>query len=209
MSKNDDIERIFYLVNKCKKCNLHISRKNTVFGEGNLDSCIMFIGEAPGKNEDLSGRPFVGRAGKIFDNLLNSIGLRRNDVYISNIIKCRPPKNRNPLKIEIQMCHKYIDMQMGIIRPKVIVLLGRYAISYIFNKFDLKIDNIYRIHGKIFYTDSSFGRIKIIPIYHPAAAIYNKKVKNLLAKDFKIINKNIWIYFIQSFSLQNQLIVFL
>ena len=193
MSKKDDIEHIFNIVNKCKKCDLHITRKNTVFGEGNLNSSIMFIGEAPGKNEDLSGRPFVGRAGKIFDMLLNSIGLRRNDVYISNVIKCRPPKNRNPLKIEIKMCYEYIDKQIEIIRPKVIVPLGRYAISYIFKKFDLKIDNINKIHGKIFFTNSSFGYIKIIPIYHPAAAIYNKKVKNLLVIDFESINKNIWI----------------
>jgi DNA polymerase len=119
--------------------------------------------------------------------MLYSIGLKRNNVYISNIIKCRPPKNRNPYQKEISLCNKYIDKQIEIINPKVIVPLGRIAISYIFNKFEIPFKKINKIHGKIF----SINSIKIIPIYHPAAVIYNNKLKEILYEDFKIIKSNI------------------
>ena len=185
------MEKIDYLVKKCKKCDLHITRNNTVLGEGSLNAVIMFIGEAPGRQEDLAGRPFVGRAGRIFDELLDYIGLSRDDVYISNIIKCRPPNNRNPLNVEIEICSKYLDKQIDIIKPEIIVALGKFASSYIFKKFDLKFEGISRNHGKIYSINSTFGKLKIIPIYHPAASIYNKKIKNQLFADFKIINQNL------------------
>jgi len=191
MSKKDAINHIANLINKCKKCKLHLNRNNPVVGEGNSNASIIFIGEAPGKNEDNFGRPFIGRAGKILDEMLDYIGLKRNDVYMSNIIKCRPPKNRNPLKIEIEKCSEYLDKQLEIIRPKVIVPLGRYAISYIFNKFNLSSEKVSSIHGKIFSINSSFGKIKIIPIYHPAVVIYNKNIRYILLNDFKKIEENL------------------
>ena len=187
MSKNIKLDKIKNSVLKCKKCSLHKTKNCYVFGEGFINAKVMFIGEAPGKNEDDLGRPFVGRAGKIFDEMLGSINLNRDDVYISNILKCRPPRNRNPLSIEIKKCSEYIDKQIDIINPQIIVLLGRIAISYIFEKFELPFEKINMIHGKIY----SKNDLKIIPIYHPAAVIYNKKLKNILINDFKIIRQNI------------------
>ncbi len=191
MSRKGDLDNIKCIVTNCKKCSLHTTRNKTVFGEGVINASIMFIGEAPGRNEDKSGRPFVGRAGKLFDEMLDSIRLKRNNVYISNIIKCRPPKNRNPSKREITMCSEYIDKQIEIIRPEVIAPLGRIAISYIFNKFELPFEKINRIHGKTYLINTSINKLKIIPIYHPAAIIYNAKLKNILLADFEIIKQNI------------------
>ncbi|KYK32025.1 MAG: DNA polymerase [Thermoplasmatales archaeon SG8-52-3] len=185
MSKIEYLDNLKYFVLKCDRCSLHKTKNNYVFGEGSLNSKIMFIGEAPGKNEDIYGKPFVGRAGKIFDDCLVSIGLDRNDIYISNILKCRPPKNRNPLKKEIKSCSEYIDKQIDIIKPNLIIPLGRISISYIFNKFKFPFQKINRIHGKIY----SKNNLKIIPIYHPAAVIYNNKLKEILFEDFKIIEK--------------------
>ena len=191
MSKKKALDRIEHIVKKCKECSLNETCSKPVFGEGNFNARIMFIGEAPGRNEDELGRPFVGKAGKIFDEMLVAIGISRNNVYISNILKCRPPKNRNPSKIEIKKCSDYIDKQIEIISPDIIVPMGNYANNYIFNKFKLKIEKISKIHGKIYSVNSYHKKLKIIPIHHPAAAIYNKIIKNNLLKDFKIIKKNI------------------
>lgn len=191
MLKKKALDGIESIVKNCKDCNLHKTCSNYVFGEGNLNARIMFIGEAPGKKEDELGRPFVGRAGRIFDDMLDSIKLSRDDVYISNILKCRPPKNRNPLKSEIEKCIKYIDKQIEIINPDIITPLGNYAISYIFYKFKLKFEKINKIHGKIYSVNSTFNKLKIIPIYHPAAVVYNKKIKNIILEDFKVIEQNL------------------
>jgi len=187
MSKKENIENLKNKIYICKKCTIHKTRNNPVFGEGDLDTSIIFIGEAPGKNEDISGKPFVGKAGKILDEMLNSIGLDRKNVYISNILKCRPPKNRNPLKSEIYRCSIYIDEQIKLINPKLIIPLGRIAISYIFKKFGIPFEKINKIHGKVY----SINKFKIIPMYHPAAIIYNKNLKKNLLTDFKIIKQNI------------------
>lgn len=191
MTKKQIIDKINYLVKNCKKCTLHSSRNKPVIGKGSLDAKIMFIGEAPGRNEDSKGKPFVGRAGKILDELLESICLKKNEIYISNIIKCRPPNNRNPLKIEILMCSEFLDKQIEIIHPQIIVPLGNFATSYIFKKFEIQLEKISSIHGKVFLTDTKSGKIKIIPIYHPAATIYNKKLKNILFEDIKTIKQNL------------------
>lgn len=191
MSKREYMEKIIDLVNNCKKCILHSTRNKPVIGKGSFHAKIMFIGEAPGRNEDFKGKPFVGKAGKILDDLLNSIGLKKNEIYISNIIKCRPPNNRNPLEIEIKMCSEFLDKQIEIIHPEIIVPLGKIAISYIFKKFGLKFEKIRIIHGMIFLVKTNFGTLKIIPIYHPAAAIYNINIKNILFADFKIIKNNL------------------
>ncbi len=189
MSKKEDKKKISNLVKNCKKCILHKTRNKTVVGEGCLDAKIMLIGEAPGYNEDIKGRPFVGKAGDILDELLDSIDLKRNDVFIANILKCRPPKNRNPLRSEINICKKYLDMQINTIQPKIIVSMGNFATSYIFKKFGLKIDKISNIHGRIYNVNNIYGVIKIIPLYHPAIATYNIKTKKILLEDFKLIKK--------------------
>lgn len=190
MSKKEDMKNITDSVNKCKKCDLYKTRNKPVVGEGSLDSIILFIGEAPGRNEDNSGKPFVGKAGKIFDELLRSIGLQRNDVYITNILKCRTQNNRNPLKTEIEACTRYLTNQIEIIKPKTIVTLGNFATTFILKKFSLKNDKISKIHSKVYDINSSHGIIKIIPLYHPAVATYNPNTKTTLLKDFNVIKKN-------------------
>jgi len=189
MSKIKELKKIEKKVKICKKCNLYKTRKNTVFGDGSFKAKILFIGEAPGKNEDLKGYPFVGRAGKILDELLNSIDLKRKEIYITNILKCRPTNNRNPLKKEIDICSKFLDKQIDIIAPEIIAPLGNFACSFIFEKFGLKYDKISQIHGKMFNTESDFGKIKIIPLFHPAVATYNPNKIDILIKDFKQLKK--------------------
>ena len=191
MSKEEDIKKLMLSVENCRKCDLWETRKKPVFGEGSIDTDILFVGEAPGYNEDLQGRPFVGKAGKILDEILESIGLHRSDIYIANILKCRPPNNRNPLKTEIDACTEHLDKQIEIIQPKIIVPLGNFACSYIFEKFGLKYDKISNVHGKLFQINTIFGNVKIIPMYHPAVATYNPNTKNTLLADFKIIKKTI------------------
>jgi len=166
--------------------------KNQVFpviGEGNHYAQIMFIGEAPGKNEAEQGRPFCGAAGKVLDQLLESTGIPRKDVYVTNIVKDRPPMNRDPEPNEIDAYGPYLDRQIEIIQPEIIATLGRFSMVYIMNKFNLgsQLESISRIHGKIFDVTASYGMVKIIPLYHPAVAVYNNQMKDTLKKDFKIL----------------------
>ncbi len=162
-----------------------------VIGEGNHYAKIMFIGEAPGKNEALTGRPFCGAAGHILDELLKSISLDRKEVYVTNIVKDRPPFNRDPLPEEIEYYAPFLDRQIEIIKPKVIATLGRFSMAYIMKKFGLEpeLKSISIIHGKIFNTETSYGKIKIIPLYHPAVAIYNASEKESLKKDFEVLKE--------------------
>ncbi len=158
-----------------------------VFGEGDPDAEIMFIGEAPGAEEAKTGRPFVGRAGKTLDSLLESVDLNREDVYITNIVKDRPPKNRDPRVNEIHVYAPFLERQIEIIQPKVIATLGRIAIDYILKQFNIgaqgqKIGNL---HGKILEADTANRKIKILPLYHPAALFYNRDLQKLMAEDFQ------------------------
>ena len=170
--------------------------KNKVFpviGEGNHWAKIVFIGEAPGKNESETGRPFCGAAGHILTEMIESIGLERKDVYITNIVKDRPSDNRDPLPEEIKLYAPFLDRQIEIIKPKIIVTLGRYSMDYIMRKFGLETElkTISQIHGKVFDAESSYGNINIIPLYHPAVALYNNGLKGQLFKDFEVIKNNI------------------
>ena len=162
-----------------------------VIGEGNHYAKIMFIGEAPGKNEALTGRPFCGAAGKILDELLNFAEIGRNDVYVTNIVKDRPPFNRDPLPEEIEFYAPFLNRQIEIIKPEVIATLGRFSMAYIMEKFgfESELKSISIIHGKIFSTETSYGKIKIIPLYHPAVAIYNNNTMEILKKDFEILKE--------------------
>jgi len=164
---------------------------HAVLGEGNHDSSIVFIGEAPGRNEAQQGRPFCGRAGKLLDELLESAGIAREDVYITNILKDRPPENRDPLPEEIKLYAPFLDRQIEIINPQVIVTLGRYAMGYIMKKYGLEnqLEPISVAHGKCYEVSGLFGDLKIIPMYHPAAAIYTQSLVETLKKDFEILKQ--------------------
>jgi len=181
------LEKINEEIKSCKKCPLSETRINAVPGSGNEKAKIMFIGEAPGRNEDIQGLPFVGAAGKFLDELLNEINLSRNDVFITNVAKCRPPNNRDPTKEEIEMCHGYLDRQIEIINPKIICTLGRFSMEYILDKFNISHGSITISHGKIFEIKNLFGKFLIIPMYHPAAALYNPNLKDTIREDFKIL----------------------
>jgi DNA polymerase len=160
-----------------------------VIGEGSHDATIMFVGEAPGQNEAKTGRPFCGAAGKFLTELIESIGLTRDKVYITNIVKDRPPENRDPTPQEIELYGPFLDRQIEIIKPKVIATLGRYSMAYIMKHFDLdlELDAISKIHGKVFEAKSSYGPLKIVTLYHPAAALYNGGMRETLKKDFEVL----------------------
>ena len=162
-----------------------------VIGEGSHYACVMFVGEAPGRNEAATGRPFVGAAGKILNELLESAGIKREDVYITNIVKDRPPFNRDPLPEEIAAYGQFLDRQIEIIQPTIIATLGRYAMGYIMDKFGLtgQLEPISKMHGRVFDAQASYGPIKIIPLYHPAVAVYNSGTKDTLKADFQALNQ--------------------
>ncbi len=167
-----------------------IENKNLpVIGEGSHFAKIMFIGEAPGRNEAKTGRPFCGAAGKILDKLLESADIPREEIYITNIVKDRPPQNRDPLPEEIKIYGPFLDRQIEIIQPKVIATLGRYAMGYVMNKLglELELDVISKMHGRTFDTETSYGKIKVVPLYHPAVAVYNSHTLDQLKKDFQIL----------------------
>ena len=163
-----------------------------VIGEGSHTANIMFVGEAPGKNEAKTGRPFAGAAGKILDQLLVSVGIDRPDVYITNIVKDRPPFNRDPLPEEIIIYGPFLDRQIDIIQPKVIATLGRFSMEYIIRKFGLEkeLKPISKMHGTSVTAQTSYGPIEIVAFYHPAVAIYNQHSKETLFEDFKILQKH-------------------
>ena len=169
------LERLEEQVQVCPRCPLSMTRTLAVPGEGPVDAPVMFIGEGPGANEDRSGRPFVGAAGQLLEALLASVGLDRSDVYITNIVKCRPPGNRDPLPNEIDACKPYLVNQLRIINPNLIVTLGRFAMErWLPDKF------ITRVHGQAF----RYGQRLIVPMLHPAAALRNPQWKTYLEEDF-------------------------
>ncbi len=174
------LEELNNQILKCEKCALCKTRTNVVPGEGSFKAEIMFIGEGPGKKEDELGRPFVGAAGKLLDKLIESIKLSREDVYIANVVKCRPPKNRDPFPEEVDSCRKWLDEQIEIIRPKIIILLGRHSMDRFLPNQKISID-----HGK---PKRKNGQV-YFPIYHPAAALYRNGLFEDLQKDFKKIPK--------------------
>lgn len=162
-----------------------------VIGEGDHYAKIMFIGEAPGKNEAATGRPFCGAAGKILDELLNSAGIERSRVYITNIVKDRPPGNRDPFPQEIEIYAPFLDRQIEIIQPEVIATLGRFSMDYIMRRFGLEhvIEPISRAHGKEFQAETGYGKVMILPLYHPAVAVYDRSKLGELLNDFKQLSK--------------------
>jgi DNA polymerase len=171
-------------VNNCRRCRLCDSRTNTVFGEGNPETELMFIGEGPGRDEDEQGRPFVGKSGQLLTKMINAMGYERKDVYIANIVKCRPPNNRNPLPDEAEMCLPFLLRQIEIIKPKVIILLGAVPLKYLLNK-----TGITKLHGEWF----DFSGIKTIASFHPAFLLRDPRQKKHawadLQKAMKVLGK--------------------
>jgi DNA polymerase len=176
-----DLASLLDLIGDCHRCALGDTRTRIVFGVGDPHARVVFIGEAPGKNEDLKGEPFVGAAGQLLNELLAHAGLVRDEVYIANILKCRPPGNRNPEPAEIETCTPFLREQIRIIAPEVLVTLGNFA-----TKFVLKTDTgITRLRGTV----QSAGRFTVLPIYHPAAAIYDRTKRDDLFSDFELLKR--------------------
>ncbi len=175
------LEDLQVQVAACRRCPLCDGRTQTVFGVGNPEARVLIVGEAPGKNEDLQGEPFVGAAGKYLNELLAIAGLSREDVYIANVLKCRPPSNRDPRPEEIQACTPFLREQTRTINPEYIVTLGNFS-----TKFILKTDvGITRLHGTL----QRAGRFKVFPIFHPAAALYDSKKREALENDFATLGE--------------------
>jgi len=178
-----DFQEFLSQVKNCQKCQLSNSRTNVVPGEGNEKAEILFIGEGPGKNEDIQGRPFVGAAGKFLTEMLEMVGIKREEIYIANVIKCRPPGNRDPLPNEVEACWPWLDIQLNLIKPKIIVLLGRHSAARFIPNIHISSE-----HGQPFRKEiSGIGKILLYPCYHPAAALYNGGLRETLIKDFKRI----------------------
>lgn len=158
-----------------------------VIGEGSHDAHIMFVGEAPGEQEAKTARPFCGRSGKLLDEMLAHIGLDRQSVYIGNLVKDRPQDNRDPTQEEIALYAPFLDRQIQIIKPKVIVMLGRHSMNYLFAKAGIpdKLQPISKMHGQLYEGDFGYGKVALLPLYHPAVGLYNPNMKTVMLEDFK------------------------
>jgi DNA polymerase len=178
--KEKKLKEISQEISSCRRCPLYKTATYAVPGEGNLEAEVMFIGEAPGFFEDKKGRPFVGQAGKLLDSLLQLIKAERKDVWIGNLLKHRPPGNRDPKPEEIEACSIWIDKQIEILNPKIIVALGRFSTA----KF-IPFGKISRIHGQKFKIEFKGRKIDLFPMYHPAAGLRNREILNRLKEDFK------------------------
>lgn len=183
-TKQQKLDYIAGLVADCQKCSLYQNATNPVPGAGNPNAEILFIGEAPGAKEDAQGLPFIGNSGKLLNKLLASISVDRSDVFICNILKHRPPENRDPLPEEIKVCVPYLKAQLKVIEPKVIVTLGRFAMNYFF-----PIESISSMHGQIKKINWQGLPLVIIPVYHPSAGLRNGQMLSALQKDFQTIGK--------------------
>ncbi len=185
--KVEAMNNITASIRSCMDCELAQTRIKVVIGSGDLDSKIVLVGEAPGRKEDESGLPFVGSAGKLLDKLLASAGLVRDDIFIANILKCRPPKNRRPKKSEVKECEDYLMRQLETISPVIIAPMGNSSLSYFQDRLGLEKQVIGDVHGKVFDVEAPWGNVKMVPLYHPAAAIYRRHLLPELEKDMKKI----------------------
>ena len=183
------LDHLHQTVLSCSECPLHAGRTNAVPGEGDTQAQLMFVGEGPGYHEDRLGRPFVGQSGQFLNELLKSIGLKREDVFITNMVKCRPPNNRDPFPAEINACRRYLDEQIRLINPKMIIPLGRHALSKWFPN-----ETIGKVRARPRHVEDRI----IFPLYHPAAALHNHNLRQTIEQDFlkagKLLheNSNFW-----------------
>lgn len=195
MDKHDQIKKILDEVVNLNRSPLYQYRISNhyfpVIGEGSNDAHLMFVGEAPGEKEAKTAHPFCGRSGKLLDEMLGTIGLDRGKVYITNLIKDRPPENRDPTPAEIELYSPFLDRQLDIIRPRVVIMLGRLSMNYLFGKAGIadRLQPISKIHGDLFEGDFGYGKVLLLPLYHPAVALYNPKMKIVLFEDFKKVQQ--------------------
>ena len=182
--KNSKIKKLGAEILNCRKCELWKTRNKPLVGDGSINAQILMVGESPGYHEDIIGKAFVGEAGKVLDQSLEVIDLKREQIYITNVLKCHPPKNHNPNRQQIDSCIGYLYRQIEIIKPKIIMSLGKFASKEMFAKFNLDFTRISELHGKIFEIETDFGKIKIIPLYHPAVACYHNEMIEVIKEDF-------------------------
>jgi uracil-DNA glycosylase len=178
--RRDLLKGVYDEAKQCVRCPLHQTRTTVVFGAGNADADLMFVGEAPGANEDKQGLPFVGQAGKLLEKLLAEIGLERSDVFVANVLKCRPPDNRDPLPNEISSCRDYLHRQIELIEPTVICTLGNFSTKLLRGD----TTGITRVHGQEEVREIGSRAVRLYPLYHPAAALYTPSTLELLRADF-------------------------
>ncbi|RLF28194.1 MAG: uracil-DNA glycosylase [Thermoplasmata archaeon] len=170
-------------IKSCTRCRLSETRKQSLVGEGNLHARIMIIAQAPGEKEDETGRMFVGPSGKVLDKLLTSANVKREEVYMTNLVKCMLPRYRRPKQDEIEKCSSYLDREIELINPRALVPLGRYATTYVFKKYGIKLstsEEFYKVYGKLFFS----GDKKILPLQHPAALIYNPELEEVMLRNY-------------------------
>jgi uracil-DNA glycosylase family 4 len=181
--RREELKAVWRQASACTRCpQLAATRQTVVFGSGNADADLMFVGEAPGANEDRQGVPFVGQAGRLLDTLLEEIGLTRGDVFVVNVLKCRPPGNRDPLPQEIDACQDYLFRQLELIEPRVVCTLGNFATKLLRGD---PMTGITRLHGTEEIRRIGPRRVRLFPIYHPAAALYTPKMLDTLRADFQ------------------------
>jgi uracil-DNA glycosylase len=178
--RREELVALFHEVSACRRCPLHETRTRAVFGAGNADADLMFVGEAPGQQEDAEGLPFVGRAGKLLDQLLGEVGLARGDVFIANVLKSRPPGNRDPQPDEIDACKPYLHRQIELIEPKVICTLGNFATKLLTRSSR----GITGVHGRPQVHELGARTVRVFPLYHPAAALRSTNTLEELRADF-------------------------
>ena len=181
LSVSPELSRLHDAIRACRNCGLHATRTQAVPGVGPCPADVMIVGEAPGFNEDRQGEPFVGAAGKLLDTLLARIGLSRSEVYITNVLKCRPPMNRDPMPNEAEACSPYLQRQLELVKPKVLLILGRHALERLMPGQG----SISRIHGSLVRR----GEIAYVPLYHPAAALHNGSLVADLERDFDSVKR--------------------
>lgn len=193
--KEAQLEEIAQQVRDLEESPLYEYRKQhgyfPVIGEGSLDASIVFIGEAPGEQEAKTGRPFVGNAGQVLDELLESIGIRRDKVYITNVVKDRPPGNRDPTSEEIKLYSPFLERQIELIRPRVIVPLGRFAMDFVLKQFGLaeRGQKISDLHGQVLEGHAAYGDVAVVPLYHPAVTFYDPRRKDALGQDVQVLKQ--------------------
>lgn len=180
-----DLRRLDGEIRACRRCDLFRTATQAVPGEGPADARIMLVGEAPGASEDRQGRPFVGPAGRFLDELLSMAGLNRQDVYITNIVKHRPPGNRDPDGGEVTACRPWLDQQLAVIKPRMIVTLGRFAMEQVLSKEELRGRGISKVHGEVFQREGRF----VVPMLHPAAALHQERWRPDLISDMERLGR--------------------
>jgi len=183
------MEKIADKVRACVNCPLWKSRKKAVPGKGKVNASVVFVGEAPGYWEDLKGLPFVGAAGKVLDTHLEKIGLPRKDVFITNVVKCRPPNNRPPRQLEVETCTTlYLSRQIGLIKPIILATLGRCSTAYVLSEAGFKkIESISQLRGSVYNVNLHKLAVTVIPMYHPASVLHNPMYKDELDRDFQLL----------------------